>query len=167
MDTEIWTQITENEYREIWMTPHSSNPTSHPFSKTAGTLVFLLTLDSLPRKMSLLNAGPNAGASQPTDKESEREEFDGMRMSIMETKVSIPSTLHFISLFWEFDPLFTELKTAIDVWNGLVSKFPRPDDSKWAVMTETLPALLLGNPNDPFWDLPDMCVGESKTNKTY
>lgn len=164
MDANIWTQITENEYRAFWTTPQSSNPMSHPFSKTAGTLIFLLNLDSLPRKVTLLNAGPNAGSAQsaPADRGDENDEFEGMRMSIMDTKISFPCTLHFVSLFWEFDPLFPDLKTMIDSWSSLVGKFPQPDDSKWAVMTETLPALLLGNPNDPFWNLPGMCVGESK-----
>ena len=146
------------------MTPQSSSPLSPPFSKTNGTLVFLLTLDSLPRKVTLLNSGPvGAGAAQAADKNDDRDEFNPIRMSIMETKVSIPSSLHFVSLFWEFNPIFSELKTATDTWSDLVSKFPRPDDSKWAVMTETLPALLLGNPSDPFWNLAEMCVGESKS----
>lgn len=163
MDASIWTQITETEYREFWTTPQSSSPLSPPFSKTDGTLVFLLTLDSLPRKVTLLNSGPaGAGPVQTADKSDEKDEFDPIRMSVMETKVSIPSSLHFVSLFWEFNPLSSDLKTATDTWSSLVSKFPRQDDSKWALTTETLPALLLGNPNDPFWDLAEMCVGESK-----
>lgn len=165
MDTEIWAHITEAEYRDFWVTPQSSSPTSPPFSKTTGTLVFLLTLDSLPRKVTLLHVGPNvpAASSGPAaEKSDENDEFDGMRMSIVGSKVSIPSALHFVSLFWEFDPLAPELKSATDVWSGLVAKFPRPDDVRWAVTTETLPALLLGNPNDPFWNLAEMCIGESK-----